>query len=94
MMAERDGLDMTALVDNLREEFGPDVRLFLSWCDDPEIEGYSYVVGDVRVPVYDADFVKRLCAFQRNDGLCYREWFLLKSTFASPGAFAKDGDDD
>jgi len=93
-MTEHDGIDMTTLVDKLREEFGPDVRLFLHWRDDPEIEGYSYVVGDVRAPVYDAGFVKRLCAFQRNDGLCYREWFLLKSTFASPGASVKDGDDD
>jgi len=93
-MTEHDGIDMTALIDRLREEFGPDVRLVLSWCDDPEIKGYSYVVGDVRMPVYDADFVKRLCAFQRNDGLCYREWFLLKSTFTTPVAFAKDADDD
>jgi len=81
MMTEHDGIDVTTLVDKLREEFGPDVSLFLYWCDDPEIEGYSYVVGDVRMPTYDADFVKRLCAFQRNDGLCYRDWFLLKSTF-------------
>jgi len=93
-MTEHDGIDMTALIDGLRDEFGPDVRLFLYWYDDPEIEGYSYVVGDVRMLVYNADFVKRLCAFQRNDGLCYREWFLLKSTFTLSGASVKDGDDD
>lgn len=49
MMTERDELDMTALIDRLREELGlgPDVRISLSRRDDPE--GHSCIVADVMI---------------------------------------------
>ena len=78
-MSERNEIGLSHLVDAVRAAFGPDTGLFLSWCDDPEIADYSYVVCDVRRPGYDVAFAHRLRELQSATDT--PAWFLLTSRF-------------
>jgi len=78
-MSDRREIELTQLVDRVRARFGPKARLFLAWVGDAEVDGWSRVRCDVRMPSYDTEFVLALFEFQRETET--PQWFLLTSAF-------------
>lgn len=78
-MSDRGEIELGQLVDNVRDTFGPKARLFLTWEDDAEVEHWSWVRCDVRMPSYDRAFAEKLFEFRQT--VTTPPWFLLTSMF-------------